>query len=56
MLVVTDSAFSMDGDVADIRGLIDVCAGHGALAAQPTRPTWCSGPTSMCRALRPTTG
>ncbi len=31
VLVVTDSAFSMDGDVADIRGLIDVCAGHGAL-------------------------
>jgi 8-amino-7-oxononanoate synthase len=31
VLVVTDSAFSMDGDVADIGGLIEVCAGHGAL-------------------------
>ncbi len=31
VLVVTDSAFSMDGDVADVDGLIEVCAGHDAL-------------------------
>jgi 8-amino-7-oxononanoate synthase len=30
-LVVSDSAFSMDGDVADVDGLVDVCAGHDAL-------------------------
>jgi 8-amino-7-oxononanoate synthase len=30
-LVVTDSAFSMDGDVADVGGLAELCATHGAL-------------------------
>lgn len=30
-LVVTDSAFSMDGDVADVDALVDVCGGHDAL-------------------------
>ena len=30
-LVVTDSAFSMDGDVAAVEALIDLCAGHEAL-------------------------
>lgn len=30
-LVVTDSAFSMDGDVADVDGLVALCADHGAL-------------------------
>jgi 8-amino-7-oxononanoate synthase len=30
-LVVTDSAFSMDGDVADVDGLVEVCAAHEAL-------------------------
>jgi 8-amino-7-oxononanoate synthase len=30
-VVVTDSAFSMDGDVADIDGLVEVCAGRDAL-------------------------
>jgi 8-amino-7-oxononanoate synthase len=30
-LVVTDSAFSMDGDVAAVEALIDLCADHDAL-------------------------
>lgn len=30
-LVVTDSAFSMDGDVVDVDGLLGACARHGAL-------------------------
>lgn len=30
-LVVTDSAFSMDGDVAAVEALVDLCAGHEAL-------------------------
>lgn len=30
-VVVSDSVFSMDGDVADIEGLTDVCARHDAL-------------------------
>ncbi|HET6951331.1 MAG TPA: 8-amino-7-oxononanoate synthase [Acidimicrobiales bacterium] len=30
-LVVSDSAFSMDGDVADVDGLVERCAPHGAL-------------------------
>jgi 8-amino-7-oxononanoate synthase len=30
-LVVTDSAFSMDGDVADVDGLVELCAAHDAL-------------------------
>jgi 8-amino-7-oxononanoate synthase len=29
--VATDSAFSMDGDVADVEGLVEVCAPHRAL-------------------------
>ncbi len=29
--MVSDSAFSMDGDVADVAGLAELCAGHGAL-------------------------
>ena len=31
VVVVTDSAFSMDGDAADVDGLVAVCAGHDAL-------------------------
>lgn len=30
-LVVSDSAFSMDGDVADVDGLVELCASRGAL-------------------------
>lgn len=30
-LVVSDSAFSMDGDVADVEALVEVCAAHRAL-------------------------
>jgi 8-amino-7-oxononanoate synthase len=30
-LVVTDSAFSMDGDAADVEGLLTVCSWYGAL-------------------------
>jgi 8-amino-7-oxononanoate synthase len=30
-LVVSDSAFSMDGDVADVEGLLTVCSWYGAL-------------------------
>jgi len=30
-LVVSDSAFSMDGDVPDVAGLVERCAAHGAL-------------------------
>jgi 8-amino-7-oxononanoate synthase len=30
-IVVSDTVFSMDGDVADVDGLADVCASHGAL-------------------------
>lgn len=30
-LVVTDSAFSMDGDTADVEGLLAVCSWYGAL-------------------------
>lgn len=30
-LVVTDSAFSMDGDAADVEGLLAVCSWYGAL-------------------------
>jgi 8-amino-7-oxononanoate synthase len=30
-LVVTDSAFSMDGDVIDVAALVDTCADHDAL-------------------------
>jgi hypothetical protein len=30
-MVVTDSAFSMDGDVADLDGLLTVCSWYGAL-------------------------
>jgi 8-amino-7-oxononanoate synthase len=30
-LVVTDSAFSMDGDVVDVDALVDVCGGHDVL-------------------------
>jgi 7-keto-8-aminopelargonate synthetase-like enzyme len=30
-LVVSDAAFSMDGDVADVPGLAEACAPHGAL-------------------------
>ena len=33
VLVVSDSAFSMDGDVVDVHELVELCAGHGALLA-----------------------
>jgi 8-amino-7-oxononanoate synthase len=31
VLVVSDSVFSMDGDVADVGGLLDLCRRHGAM-------------------------
>jgi 8-amino-7-oxononanoate synthase len=31
VIVVTDSAFSMDGDVVDVAALVDTCADHDAL-------------------------
>jgi 8-amino-7-oxononanoate synthase len=31
VLVVTDTVFSMDGDVVDVDGLLDLCARHAAL-------------------------
>jgi 8-amino-7-oxononanoate synthase len=30
-VVVSDTVFSMDGDIADVAGLVDCCARHGAL-------------------------
>ena len=30
-VMVTDTVFSMDGDVAPVAGLVDLCAAHGAL-------------------------
>ena len=41
-LVVTDTVFSMDGDVADVEGLAEVCA--------RAEPCWCSTTPTPCSA------
>jgi 8-amino-7-oxononanoate synthase len=53
-LVATDSAFSMDGDAADVEGLLTVCSWYGALLVideahavlGPDVPAWATRPAA----------
>ncbi len=54
-LVVTDSAFSMDGDAADVEGLLTVCSWYGALLVIDEAHA-VLGPDVPAWALRPAAG